>query len=70
MLVVTRHSGQSIVIGEDIEVIILEVDHSQVRVGIKAPRSVRVLRSELVERGRDHAAAGRFAASADKPQAA
>lgn len=48
MLVVSRRAGQSILIGRDIEVFVLEVDGSQVRVGINAPRSIRVLRRELL----------------------
>jgi len=48
MLVVSRRPGQSILIGRDIEVYVLEVDGLQVRVGINAPRSIRVLRRELL----------------------
>ena len=70
MLVVTRHSGQSIVIGQDIEVVVLQVEGSQVRIGINAPRSVRVLRNELVAGESHHAAAGHVAAPQDKTQAA
>lgn len=48
MLVVSRRPGQSILIGRDIEVFVLEVDGLQVRVGINAPRSIRLLRRELL----------------------
>ena len=48
MLVVSRRPGQSILIGRDIEVFVLEVDGMQVRVGINAPRAIRVLRRELL----------------------
>ena len=48
MLVVTRRPGQSVLIGPEIEVFILEVDGAQVRVGINAPRRIRVLRRELL----------------------
>ena len=48
MLVVSRRPGQSILIGGDIEVFVLEVDGTQVRVGINAPRTIRVLRRELL----------------------
>jgi carbon storage regulator len=48
MLVVSRRPGQSILIGGDIEIFVLAVDGTQVRVGINAPRSVRVLRRELL----------------------
>ena len=48
MLVLSRRPGQSALIGPEIEVFILEVDGSQVRVGINAPRRIRVLRRELL----------------------
>ncbi|MFN7017044.1 MAG: carbon storage regulator CsrA [Fimbriimonadales bacterium] len=49
MLVLTRKVNQSIMIGDDIEVIVLEVRGEQVRLGIKAPRSVAVHRREIYE---------------------
>ncbi len=48
MLVITRRPGQSVLIGPEIEVFVLEVDGAQVRVGIDAPRRIRVLRRELL----------------------
>jgi carbon storage regulator len=49
MLVLTRKVGQSIVIGDEIEVVVLEVRGEQVRVGIRAPKSVSVHRKEVYE---------------------
>lgn len=49
MLVLTRKVGQSIVIGDDIEVVVLEVRGEQVRVGIRAPKNVAVHRKEIYE---------------------
>ncbi len=49
MLVLTRKVNQSIIIGDDIEVIVLEVRGEQIRLGIKAPRSVIVHRKEIYE---------------------
>lgn len=49
MLVLTRKVNQSIMIGDDIEVIVLEVRGEQVRLGIKAPRSIAVHRREIYE---------------------
>ena len=49
MLVLSRRAGQSILIGKDVEVIVLGTDGTQVRLGIRAPREVSVLRSELAE---------------------
>lgn len=47
MLVLTRRPGESIVIGQDVVVTVLEVRHDQVRIGIDAPRSVQVHREEV-----------------------
>lgn len=47
MLVLTRRPGESITMGEEIVVTVLEVNGSQVRVGITAPRRVQVLREEI-----------------------
>jgi carbon storage regulator len=47
MLVLTRKPGQSIIIGEDIVVTILEVRGDQVRLGIQAPRELPVHREEV-----------------------
>lgn len=61
MLVLTRRVGESIVIGNDVVVTVLEVRGDQVRVGIDAPRSVQVHREEVyraVERENTAAVAG------------
>ncbi len=47
MLVLTRHVHQSIVIGQDIVVTVLEVRGDQVRLGITAPKEVQVHREEV-----------------------
>jgi carbon storage regulator len=47
VLVLTRHANQSIMIGPDVVVTVLEVRGDQVRIGIKAPRSVDVHREEV-----------------------
>lgn len=47
MLVLTRKEDESIMIGDDIEVKILDVKDSQVKVGIVAPRDVAVHRREV-----------------------
>ncbi|QYK52352.1 MAG: carbon storage regulator CsrA [Fimbriimonadaceae bacterium] len=49
MLVLTRKVNQSIVIGNEIEVVVLEVRGEQVRIGIRAPRDVVVHRKEIFE---------------------
>ena len=50
MLVLTRHSGERLVIGGDIVVTVLGVDGKKVRLGIVAPKSVRVDRQEIHSR--------------------
>ncbi len=47
MLVLGRKSNESLMIGDDIVVTILEVDGDKVKIGIQAPAQVRILRQEL-----------------------
>jgi carbon storage regulator len=49
MLILTRRPGESIQVGEEIEISVLEIRGNQVRLGINAPADVLVLRSELLE---------------------
>lgn len=49
MLVLTRRASQSIVIGDDVEVTVLEVRGDQVRLGIAAPREISVHRREVFD---------------------
>lgn len=53
MLVLTRKPGQSIMIGEGIEVQVLSVSGEKVRLGITAPRDVTIFRDEVLERIQD-----------------
>ncbi|PZS10878.1 MAG: carbon storage regulator [Solirubrobacterales bacterium] len=47
MLVLTRKSNQSIMIGDDIEITVLAIMGEKVRIGIQAPREVPVFRKEV-----------------------
>lgn len=47
MLVLTRKSNQSIMIGDEIEVSVLSITGEKVRIGIQAPREVPVFRREV-----------------------
>ncbi|HEX4033614.1 MAG TPA: carbon storage regulator CsrA [Solirubrobacteraceae bacterium] len=61
MLVLTRKSNQSIMIGDDIEISVLSVMGDKVRIGIQAPRSVPVYRREVyvaIQREREEELAG------------
>jgi carbon storage regulator len=58
MLVLTRKSNQSIMIGDEIEVSVLAIMGEKVRIGIQAPRTIPVFRKEVYleiqqERGQD-----------------
>lgn len=65
MLVLTRRTGESIVIGNDVVVTVLEVRGDQVRIGIDAPRAVQVHREEVYRAvERENAAAVAAAARA------
>lgn len=58
MLVLTRRSGQSIMIGNDVKVTVLEIRSDQVRIGVDAPRRIQVHREEIYEQiARENAAA-------------
>jgi carbon storage regulator len=50
MLILTRRVGETLRIGEDVSVIVVEVHGNQVRLGITAPKSVTVHREEVFER--------------------
>jgi carbon storage regulator len=52
MLILTRRAGEGLRIGDDIEVTVMAVNGSQVRIGINAPRDVAVDREEIAERKR------------------
>ena len=47
MLVLSRKAGETIWIGEDVEIVISEVKGDQVKVGIRAPKSIGIVRGEL-----------------------
>lgn len=49
MLVISRKEGEEFTIGNDIKVAVLSVDGQRVRIGIKAPDDVLILRAELVQ---------------------
>lgn len=50
MLILTRRAGETLVIGDGIEITVLGTKGSQVRLGVKAPRDVPVHRAEIYER--------------------
>ena len=50
MLILTRRVGETVVIGNDVDVTVLGVKGNQVRIGVNAPREVAVHREEIYER--------------------
>jgi carbon storage regulator len=52
MLILTRRAGEALRIGDQIEVMVMAVNGSQVRLGINAPRDIAVDREEIAERKR------------------
>jgi len=47
MLVLTRRPGQSVYIGDDVKITLVEIKGNQVRLGVEAPSSVRIFREEI-----------------------
>jgi carbon storage regulator len=64
MLVLTRRREETIVIGGDIEVVVLHVGHEGVKLGVRAPKDVPVHRGEIFEQV---AAQNRVAATGNRP---
>ena len=60
MLVLTRRSGESVMIGDDVVITVLEVRGDVIRLGIRAPRDIQVHREEIY---RELQASNREAAS-------
>ncbi len=49
MLVLSRKKGESIMLGKDIEINIVDLDDGKVRIGINAPKDIEILRKELFD---------------------
>lgn len=47
MLALSRKLGETIVIGDDIEITVLDIQRDQIKLGIKAPRAVPIHRKEI-----------------------
>lgn len=53
MLVLTRKNGETIKIGDDIEITVISSKNDQVKIGIKAPKNIEILRKEIYEQIQD-----------------
>ncbi|MDF2520937.1 MAG: carbon storage regulator, CsrA [Clostridia bacterium] len=49
MLVLARKKEQSILIGDDIEIVIVDIGDDKVKIGINAPKTMKVFRKELLQ---------------------
>lgn len=49
MLVVTRKQDESVLISDDIEITVLEITRDKVKIGVNAPKEIKIIRSELKE---------------------
>lgn len=49
MLILSRKKNESIMIGKDIELVVVELEDGKVKLGIKAPRDVEIHRKEIFE---------------------
>ena len=58
MLVLSRKPGERVLVGEDIEIVVLEVDGDRVKLGFNAPRYVPICRAEIHRELADCLAAG------------
>ena len=47
MLVVTRKTDESLIISDNIEITVLEIGKDKVKIGVNAPKEVKIIRSEL-----------------------
>ena len=50
MLVLTRKVGDKVLLGDEIEIVVVDIQGNQVKLGISAPRALSVLRAELRDR--------------------
>jgi len=63
MLILTRRVGETVVIGDDVQVTVLGVKGNQVRLGVTAPRDVSVHRLEIYDRIQQEHGSGESGAS-------
>jgi carbon storage regulator len=49
MLVLTRKKGEKITLGDEVEIEVISIENGKVRLGIKAPRDLKIFRTEVLE---------------------
>ena len=55
MLILTRKTGESLLVGDDVEITVLSVRGSQVKLGVNAPKDIAVHRQEIYQKIKDTA---------------
>jgi carbon storage regulator len=50
MLVLSRHKDESIIVGNDVEIMVVSIRHNEIQLGINAPKSIPVYRKEVYSR--------------------
>ncbi|MBB6696424.1 carbon storage regulator CsrA [Clostridium algidicarnis] len=53
MLVITRKKGESLLIGDDIEITVVKTEEGSVKLAISAPKEIKILRKELYDEVRE-----------------
>jgi carbon storage regulator len=67
MLVIRRHPGETVLIGGEIEIEVIECGHNRVKLGIRAPQHIPVLRAEVKATREQNLAAARSIPEGAKP---
>lgn len=49
MLVITRKTDESLIIADNIEITVLEVSKDKVKIGVSAPKDIKIIRNELID---------------------
>ena len=70
MLVLTRKETQTILIGDNIVIRIVQAGASSVKIGIEAPRDIRIVRGELLTEGTPEPVSGEFTVTVTRDQLA
>lgn len=53
MLVLSRRENETVLLGHDVQITILGIEGDRVRIGIEAPKSMRIIRQELIVQTKD-----------------
>ena len=68
MLILTRRTGESLVIGDDVTITVLAIKGNQIRLGIDAPKHVSVHRQEIQEKINESSNKGDFFSDSDEAE--